>query len=302
MDAQLKFNQKPRLPVILQDERADCGHACIAMVSNFWGHQLNLYALKNMNRTSVRGINLLNISEICESLGFMTRALKVPLDELDKVKCPAILHWNMNHFVVLKQVKKKYVVIHDPASGVQRYSLDEISQSYTGIVLEIEKSDDFKAIRSNNRLTLSDLFKDTHGLKKIITFLMLLSLAMEFLNLLNPLFIQYVTDNVIGLNELSNLYVIALGFGFLAITQAFIEYIRANMVIYLSSHLREQLSSNIVKHILKLPMEFFEKRHKSDIQTKFQAIDQIQNKISVDFVNAVGWTHDLDQFYGHVYL
>lgn len=285
--AELRFRKSPKLPIILQDERAECGHACVAMISNFWGHQLDLYSLRSISNTSSRGVTLFDINTLFEKLGFVTRALQVPMEELHLIKCPAVLHWNMNHFVVLKKVKKNQVVIHDPAGGVRHCSLEEFSQSYTGILLEVEKSNDFKEIYSHKKLTLYHLFKTVRGVNKFLILLILLSLSIEVLSLLNPLFIQYVTDDVIGFSERSNLYVIAAGFAILAIIQVFTDYIRGNLVIYFTNNLTEQFSSNVVKHLLKLPLAFFEKRHKGDLQSKFQAIDHIQKKISTDFVNTV---------------
>ncbi|STX48998.1 ABC transporter [Legionella hackeliae] len=115
----------------------------------------------------------------------------------------------------------------------------------------------------------------------------MLSFAIEVFNLLNPLFIQYVTDDVIGSSDMNNLYVIASAFIILTCIQVFTEYIRGHLIIYLTNNLTEKFSANVVNHILKLPLDFFEKRHKGDIQSKFHSIDQIQKKISTDFVNAV---------------
>lgn len=285
--AELCFKKSSKLPLILQDESTECGHACVAMISNFFGHRLDLYALRNIVNTSNRGVTLLEINKLFDHIGFVTRALQVPLQEVHLIKCPAILHWNMNHFVVLKRVKKNKIIIHDPAFGVRSYSLDEFSNSFTGIVLEVEKADTFKEINSSEKLTLFNLFKTISGVNKFVIFLVFLSISIEILNLLNPLFIQYVTDGVIGYSEKSNLYIIAMGFFLLTMVQFFIEYTRGNMVIYFTNNLTEQFSSNVVKHILKLPLDFFEKRHKGDLQSKFQSIDQIQKKISTDFVNTI---------------
>ena len=286
-DVSLCFSKTKKLPIILQDERAECGHACVAMISNFWGHQLDLYALKRMSNTSSRGINLLDINKLFSGLGFITRPLSVSLEALNLIKCPAILHWNMNHFVVLKQVKKNHVIIHDPASGVRHCNFEELSKSFTGIVLEVEKSNDYKQIRSDEKLTLSSLVNTVSGVNRYIILLILLSLVIEVVSLLNPLFLQYVTDDVIGYSEKSNLYIIASGFLVLAFVQVFTEYIRGNMVIYFTNNLTEKFSSNVVNHILKLPLDFFEKRHKGDLQSKFQSIDRIQKKISTDFVTTI---------------
>lgn len=283
----LIFNKTAKLPIILQDENAECGHACVAMISNYLGHDLDLPAIRSINAPSNRGINLLEIANLFENLGFRTRALRVSINELQYLKCPAILHWNMNHFVVLKKVKKNSIIIHDPELGVRKCSMEEVSNLFTGIALEVERATTFKKITNKNNLSLYDLVKTIKGINKYILFLILLSISIEFLSLLNPLFMQYVTDDVIGYSDINNLYVIASAFVILLFIQIFTEYIRGNMVIYLTNNLTEQFSSNVVNHLLKLPLSFFEKRKKGDIQSKFQSIDQIQKKISTDFINTV---------------
>ncbi|VEG90290.1 peptidase domain-containing ABC transporter [Legionella spiritensis] len=286
-NAVLQFKKSPKLPVILQDEIGECGHACVAMISNFWGHKLDLHALRKMNNPSQRGISLLVVKNLLETIGFSTRALKVSLEQIGQIKTPAILHWDMNHFVVLKKMKRDGVVIHDPATGIRYCSMDELSSSFTGIVLEVEKSEHFARIKDTSKLSLFSLVKTVVGINRYILLLILLSLSIEILGLLNPLFVQYVTDDVVGTSNSNNLYIIACAFIILVLIQAFTEYIRGNMVIYLSNNLTEQFSANVVRHLLTLPLQYFEKRHKGDIQSKFQAIDQIQKKISTDFVNAV---------------
>lgn len=279
--------RRSTLPIILQSEITECGHACVAMISNFWGHHLDLYALRKINQPSNRGVNLLQIKDLLENLGFMIRGLKVSLEELSKLKTPAILHWDMNHFVVLKEVKKKSIIIHDPALGIRHCSIEDVSNSFTGIALEIEKANDFQTIKNKSKLSLYDLVKTVKGINNYILFLILISLAIEFFSLLNPLFLQYVTDSVISSSNINNLYVIAITFILLIFIQIFTEYIRGRMVIYLTTNLTESLSANLVKHLLKLPLDFFEKRYKGDIQSKCQSIDQIQRKISTDFINTV---------------
>ncbi|KTD46637.1 ABC transporter [Legionella rubrilucens] len=282
-----KWQLRTALPVIFQDETAECGHACVAMVSNYHGHELNLPALRALSKPSSRGTTLLDITRLLTRLGFRTRALRVPLEELHFIQCPAILHWDLNHFVVLKQVKKGHVIIHDPVSGVKKCKMEELSKSFTGIALEIEKEADFKTIRNNQSLTLTHLASSIHGVKKFITLLLFFSAFIELFNLINPLFMQFVTDNIISTHNAHNLYFIAFGFALLVFMQTVAEYIRGHVVIYVGNHLTEQFSSNIVRHILKLPLDFFEKRHKGDVQSRFQSIEDIQQKISTDFINTL---------------
>lgn len=283
----LQFNKNAKLPIILQDEITECGHACIVMISNFWGHSLDLYTLRKLYKPSSYGVTLLHIKYMLEKLGFIARALKITLEELDQIKTPAILHWNMNHFVVLKYIKKGIAIIHDPALGIKTCNYKELSQSFTGVVLEVDKTINFTPIKVNNKLTLFDVVKSIYGIRKYLILLLLLSSVIEILNLLNPIFLQYVADNIISLSNSNNLFIIAGLFVIIILIQTLISYIRGSMLIYLANNLLEQFSTNLIKHLLSLPLDFFEKRHSGDIQSKFQAIDQIQRKISIDFVNSV---------------
>ncbi|MFY7697803.1 MAG: peptidase domain-containing ABC transporter [Legionella sp.] len=277
---------KRKLPIILQDETAECGHACVAMISNYFGHDLDLLSLRAIKGTTNRGVTLLDISQLFEQLGLVTRAIKVSLNELHLITCPAILHWNMNHFVVLKAVKKNKVIIHDPAIGLRSCTFEEVSQSYTGIVLEVAQDISFHKIHSQHQLTLFELLKNIHGMQRLLGLLLMLAMTIELLNLISPLFLQYVTDKVIAFAEYSNLYTIALGFLLISLLQQLADYWRGHLVIFATNHLNEQFAANLMRHLLKLPLSFFEKRHKGDLQSKFQAIDRIQEKISTDFVNA----------------
>ncbi|MDP3706046.1 MAG: peptidase domain-containing ABC transporter [Legionellaceae bacterium] len=283
----LRFSRTQILPMILQDEIAECGHACVAMISQFFGHTLDLYGLRKISKPSTHGVNLRHINNLLVQLGFKTRALRVPIHEVRFIKTPAILHWNMNHFVILKQIKKNKIILHDPAIGIRSCSFDEFSQSFTGIVLEVEKADDFQLIRSQNKLSLYDIIKTVPRFTHLFSLLILLSLSIELLTLLNPLFIQYVTDNVITSSNLGNLYTIASGFTLFVFVHTLAEYTREHLVLYTTTHCTESFSSNVFKHLLTLPTSFFETRHQGDLQSKFQSIEQIQTKISTDFINTL---------------
>jgi ATP-binding cassette subfamily B protein RaxB len=287
---QLNFNWRaPRrkLPVFLQDQMAECGHACVAMISCYFGHQVDLNAIRQIKSSSSLGVTLVDIMMLFERMGFMTRPLKVDLSDIQHIQCPAVIHWNLNHFVVLKEVLGDQVVIHDPAMGVVQYTLNAFSDSFTGIVLEVDPLSSFKPIIQQSTLRLRDLFQSIRGLRHFGFYLLLLSLCIEVLALTNPLFMQYVTDYVLVTSDRGNLYVIAMVFIVLLMIQIFTALIRGKMVIYLSNHLTAQFSSFIANHLLRLPLDYFEKRHQGDIQSRFQSIDEIQKKIGMDFINTV---------------
>lgn len=287
MSITLRMHHRPSLPVVLQDERTECGLACLVMVGCYFGHQIDLAGLRKRFTASTLGSNLRLLQDIAMQMGLRARALQVPIQDLALMTGPAVLHWNMNHFVVLKKVRRNSIIIHDPAFGVRKVPLEEVSRAFTGIVLAFEKSDDFQILRLRQKVSLFALVKQIRGLSRFLMTLLCVALCIEVLGLVNPLFMQYVTDNVIATTEINNLVTITLAFLLLMCLQASMTIVRDNMAIYLSHHLTEQFSTHIVQHLLRLPLAFFEKRHKGDLQSKFQSIAHIQQKLSVDFLSAV---------------
>ncbi|CAM4499655.1 MAG: Toxin RTX-I translocation ATP-binding protein [Legionella sp.] len=278
---------KKRLPVVKQEQFTECGHACVAMISNFHGHNIDLFSLRDIQAPSINGSSMMDLVRLFEKLDFTTRAIRVEVNELKLVQCPAVLHWNLNHFVVLKSVHNKYIVIHDPSVGERKVSLKEVSSSFTGIVLEVNKNEFFSPIQAQNKLSLIDLFKNIKGLKHSLVILLLLSLAIEVFMLINPLFIQYVTDGVTSSNNINNLYVIVVGFLILTFCHTFIEYMRSHFVVYLTNRMSEYFSAGIMHHLLKVPYSYFERRHKGDILSRFHSINEIQSKITTDSINTL---------------
>lgn len=283
----LSFNSIKRLPMILQDEFAECAHACIAMISCFFGYTIDLHALRAIHNPSLKGMNLREIANLLEKLGFRTRALRVPINNIKLIQCPAILHWNHNHFVVLKRVRRNTIIIHDPAIGILHCKQDEFARSYGGVVLNVERSLEFKPLKDKQTLNLFDFLKTIVNGKKWLAMIFTLSLVLEILSLFNPFLIQLVTDRVLGANQLHYLIMLGFGFSILALFHVVVEYIRSHLILYITTNLTETFSANVMLHLIKLPVDFFYRRHKGDIQSKFQSIELIQRKISTDFINTL---------------
>ena len=139
-----------RLPMILQTEAAECGLAALAMVGGYHGHDLDLPSLRQRESLSLKGITLTQLIAMAGRLELATRPLRVEMEHLRHLRTPCILHWDLNHFVVLKQATAKVVVIHDPAQGIRRMRMEEASKHFTGIALELWPAAQFKAQKRAN--------------------------------------------------------------------------------------------------------------------------------------------------------
>jgi ATP-binding cassette subfamily B protein RaxB len=177
--AGLQFGFNRRLPSILQTEAAECGLASLAMIARYHGHDVDLPGLRQRFSTSLKGANLTRVMAIATDLGFDARPLRLELGELPQLKTPCVLHWNLNHFVVLKQATAREVVIHDPARGVRRMPLAEVSKLFTGIALELSPRPDFRPIRAREALSLRALTGRVLGLKRALALIFGLALALE---------------------------------------------------------------------------------------------------------------------------
>ncbi len=119
----LQFGTSARLPLVRQVEATECGLACLAMVAGYHGFVADLQILRRRFPISGQGTNLSTLIEIAGRLDLGSRALKVDLDALKQLQTPCILHWDLNHFVVLKSLSRKKATIHDPAAGVRHLKL-----------------------------------------------------------------------------------------------------------------------------------------------------------------------------------
>jgi len=90
-----------KLPMVFQTEAAECGMACLAMVAGYYGKGVDLPSLRQRFSVSLRGATLAHIIRFASFLEFTARPLRLELEELPNLQTPCILHWNMDHFVVL---------------------------------------------------------------------------------------------------------------------------------------------------------------------------------------------------------
>ncbi len=283
----LKFGSGKRLPLFLQTEVAECGLACLAMVSGYHGHQVDVTRLRQRFPLTLRGANLKQIISIAAQLNLSSRALRTDLDGLRDIKTPAILHWDFNHFVVLKAVKGGKVVIHDPGQGERVMSLTEVGNHFTGVVLELQPTAEFEAIDDKTELKISHLWSHIEGLLPSLGQIMVFAIALQVMALVAPYFVQLVLDEVLLSHDWSLLHVLGLAFVALHVMKSVAMGIRSWIILYVGTLLNVQLVNNLFHHLIRLPLEYFERRHIGDIVSRFMSVDEVRKMISDGFVEAV---------------
>ena len=281
------LHTKRRVPVILQSEAAECGLACMAMITQYYGDKRDLNALRHAMSVSLRGSTLKDVMGVASDLGFQSRAIKIEMEHLAQLACPAILHWNMNHFVVLTNVKGNAITIHDPALGERKLSFDEASKYITGIALEVSPTDMFSPKTSVPRLGLSQFFTRTTGFKRNLITLFALSVVLQLFALAAPYYMQTVVDDVLIYNNEALLKALAIGFALLLIVETFTSGVRKLVILSVSSRLQLQMSASVFKHLLTLPLDYFDKRHIGDVVSRFGSLASIREFLTTGLVTAL---------------
>lgn len=289
----LNFGRARRLPLVTQGEAAECGLACVAMIAGYHGLDVDLLTLRQRFSFSSRGATLKNLVDVGQALHLSARPVKVELEELQHLRMPCILHWNMNHFVVLDAVRTApdgslaSIRIHDPALGKCTLKAAAASAAFTGVALELLPEATFERGEAKQQVKIGELVRSTAGLRPALLQVLGLSLALEVFAMIGPLLMQLVVDGPVATGDRDMLAVVAAGFAMLMLFQTAFGAFRSWVVLYISTHLNLQWTANVFAHLLHLPLSFFEKRHLGDVLSRFNSVNAIRDTLSATFIEAV---------------
>ena len=284
---------------IPQHDLMDCGPACISMIASHYGNAYDIQYLRENTFMTREGVTLLGISQAAAHIGFSTLPAKLTLEKLtwlivdSQVSLPCIIHWNQNHFVVLKKISKpliskEYVFqLADPAYGFislsrQKFEFSFLNEDREGVVLFLEPSNDFS---KQNRISpakpsIRYLLNYLIPFKKQLLAMILLLLLGSGLNLAFPFLTQHLIDKGINhknLNLISLILLAQLALFFGLIT---IEIIRNWIALQTGTKLSIRIIAEFLKKLLRLPIRFFESKMIGDLQQRIQDNERIENFIT----------------------
>lgn len=286
-DFRVPWHARRQVDLVMQTESAECGLACMAMIAAYHGNNAGIASLRRRFTGSLKGMALNRLVDIADELGFDCRALRAELEYLRYVRSPVILHWDMNHFVVLSEVKGSRLVIYDPAKGRRVMSLDEVGNHFTGILLELSPTTSFKQEERPERIRLGQLTGKLVGLKRSLFQVLGLALAIEILGLLVPLQAQWTVDQFSSGVDTTLLIVVTATFALIICIQAGLNVARGWLLSWVGANMNSQWQVNIFSHLMRLPMDFFERRHLGDVLSKVGSVRAVQATLTSSFVTAV---------------
>ncbi|MCQ2238868.1 MAG: peptidase domain-containing ABC transporter [Bacteroidaceae bacterium] len=285
-------------PFVSQHDSMLCGIACLEMIFRYYGKSYSQNTLSRYCYATTEGVSLLGISQAAQSLGCRSAGVKMGIDDLYKLQCPIILHWNQNHFVVFYGINTKgSFLVADPGKGKMKYSKDEIikywlggASSSRGIALILEPTQKFythKEKQSSEKRSVLFLIDKFLYFKKEFVWIILSTALASCLQLVLPFLTQILVDKGITLHDFDIIYLILLGQLFLTMGKTVADFIRNRIVLYVGLKIDISLVSDFFIKLLSLPMYFFDVKLLGDLQQRIHDHNRVKNFLTNQLLNAI---------------
>lgn len=278
---------RPKVPVVHQTEATDCGLACLAMILRCHGTDVTLQDLREQFPISVRGTTIADLVAMSATLEMAPRAVKAELTQLGRLATPCVLHWDMNHYVVLESADRQHARIVDPSSGPRRLPLAEVSKHFTGIALELRAPARWQQPPATRRFGFRALLAPLRAMRAVVLAVLFAACLVEGAALVSPLYLQTVVDQAVRPGDTAVLPVIALGFGGVVLVHGLLTLARSLLLTRLGLGFAQHWLSRAYGTLVRLPMAFFQARYISDIISRFRSVREIQTRLSVAAIESI---------------
>ncbi|MEO1392581.1 MAG: ABC transporter transmembrane domain-containing protein [Cyanobacteria bacterium J06634_5] len=285
-----------RYPWVAQQSSSDCGAACLSMVGRYWSKRFPLNVLRERANVGRAGASLKSLARAAESLGFHARPIRASLGAIANQAGPWIAHWEGMHYVVVYKITARQVTIADPAMGPVTLSREQFIQKWTGYGLLLDPTPQLHKTEIK-QASLGRYASALLPYKKLIVQIIVVSLLIQCFGLVSPLFTQVILDRVVVQKSTSALTAFSVGLLIFGLWGLTMSAVRQYLLSYFSNRLDLTLISGFIRHVMVLPMRFFESRRVGDIITRVQENQKIQQFLIGQVVLA--W---LDLVTGFVYL
>jgi ATP-binding cassette subfamily B protein len=278
-------------PFVAQHDSMDCGPACLAMISEYYGKKHSLQFLRDHSYLTREGVSLIGLTEAATQIGFDSMALRLTIDDLIIEKAyPSVLYWNNYHFVVLYGINRnifsrKYSFkIADPSTGFITIPENKFRESWLnpnneGVVFAVEPTAKFIEIEQQKGVeyNLKYLLGYISPYKKHI-FQLFLSLSVgSLLTLAFPFLAQALIDKGVNVHNLNIVFLILLAQICIFLGSVVIEVVRNWLVLYIGARINISIISDFFRKIMKLPIKFFDTKFTGDFYQRIQDHTRIEN-------------------------
>ncbi len=277
----------PKAPVFLQQQRAECGLVALAMIAAYFDPDQTANGLRSIAGPSPQGADLRMLIDLAGKIDLVARPVRVNVGELKRLQVPAILHWCMDHFVVLVRVKRRGVLINDPALGQRFVTARELRESFTGVALELSPGPRFGEQKPEQGIRIRDFLMSFQYLGRYLSAMLLLLIVIQILSLAPPVATQLLIDQVVLGQDQVWLFRALGGVAAIMLVVVLLEALRQWTTLFSGTRLAFDSSSTVVRHLFRLPPAFFHNRHPGDVLSKLDSLTPIRRALTQQGINAV---------------
>ena len=279
-----------KLKFFPQHDQMDCGPACLAMISSYYGKDFGLQYLRNKSFITREGVSLLGISEASKKIGFSDISAKLNADDFDNGLLPCILHWNQNHFVVLYKISKNIFTgkltykIADPGHGFisineEKFKKSWLSDGEKGVALFLEPTEEFykQTPPQEEKLSIKYLLNYLKPYKSQMGWMFFLLTLGTLTTLVFPILTQKLIDEGVSKKNFSIITYILLAQLAFFFGNIVINIFRNWIMLVVGTKINIQIISDFLKKLLKLPIKFFDTKLMGDFNQRIQDHERIEN-------------------------
>ena len=278
---------------VRQTDQSDCGAAALATVALHYRRPISLQQLRELAGTDRRGTNLLGLVQAATALGFTAKGVKGTYEVLPQAPLPAIVHVktqeNLGHFVVLYRVTPKKVIVADPASGLKTLAREEFCQNWTGYFLILVPELAVSSTPAGHAPVPA--WQRFLGLLKAHTAVLaeafVCTLLMTLLGVTTSYFIQHLVDSVLVRHEERLLNALGIGMVLILLFRTLLGLLRQYLTAHVSRKVDLTLMAGYARHLLELPIQFFEMRQVGEILSRLNDAAKIREAVSGTTLTAV---------------
>lgn len=257
------------------------------MIAGYFGRDADLGSLRQQFKLSGKGATFQELLGAAGQLQLIARPVRLSMSELSQLQLPALLHWRMNHFVVLVSANQRQFMIHDPATGKRKVERAEIDESFTGVALEFTRSSEFVPRHGRKRLTIADYVGSFRHLYRYLALLFSLLLVSQVLALVPSVATQIVIDEVVLGQDRAWLYRALGGLAIVMLTATLLDGFRGWISLYAGTRLTTASTISVINHLFNLPTAFVSRRHLGDLMSKLESLAPIRQALMEHGVSAI---------------
>lgn len=271
------------MKLIKQFDETDCGAACLAMIATHFGSHLSITKIREVAGTDRQGTSLKGMLEAARNLNLDAKAVKGNEQIFSpKFPVPLIAHLQYqngnNHFVVISKINEKRVWTYDPALGKLSYKKEDFLKIWSGYLVLVSPTPDFVVQKGGHPLLKFVPLIIPHV--KLLAFMVLISLLLSLFGILSGLYFKFFVDDIIGSKAQTSLHVLSFALVSLTIFSAVLTVCRSQFLRIFTMKTDISLSISYIKHVLHLPMNFFETRRTGEILSRFNDSNKIRTTLS----------------------